>query len=112
MAEAVAENLSVVEPAPVEKPEGCICYPPCVAAADKAQHIFETTNGHNAVMPWDAMLPLSMFGAIIARSIAEKKHYAGFLSRTHKQCPVHDAVFWPRLAEEAAEAAPVPEEKP
>lgn len=109
MAEAVVAD-NAVDKALAEKPEGCICYDPCVMAASKAQAILETTNGHNAIMPWDAMLPLSMFGAIIARSIAEKKHYQGFLSRTHKQCPAHDCVFWPRMEGSNVEAPAIPEE--
>lgn len=112
MANPVVENDAVAK-ALAEKPEGCICYPPCVGAASKAQAICDTTNGHNAIMPWDAMLPLSMFGAIIARSIAEKKHYAGFLSTTHIQCPCHDVVFWPRMGANVAQEAPeVGEAKP
>lgn len=78
----------------------CLCAPPVQKLADEAQELYQRTNGHNAVLTWNVAMAMALFGVVVARSIAEKKHYAGFFSQTHRQCPVHDVLFWPNVAEE------------
>lgn len=78
----------------------CICAIPVRELAQQAQDLWVRTNGHNAVLPWNVAMTLALFGVVVARSTAEKKHYAGFFSSTHRQCPVHDVIFWPRMGEQ------------
>lgn len=97
MTEVVREERPVVQ-------AGCICasVPPLMPHIEIGQRIANTpAKFEAAILPWETAMALSMFGIVLARSTPEQKLYRSFLEPTHRNCPVHDAVFWPRVMEEA-----------